>query len=127
MVKQYSKYYIKEVDQHVNGVNTQDENIADNGGVTLAYRAYRRAHSGGTEQSLPGLNYTGEQLFWISYGLENCEMMTNEVLKLTLQMDSHSPGRYRLNGVVSNSPDFARDFQCPVSAPMNPEVKCRVW
>ncbi|KAH7638002.1 neprilysin 2-like protein [Dermatophagoides farinae] len=154
MVKQYNQYYFEQIETNVDGEQTKDENIADNIGVTLAYRAYIRAYSTGNdvdgfigtgnnnnnnhhhmmnirhdrEQSLPGLsNYNPRQLFWISYGLENCEKMTDELLKLTLEVDTHSPGKYRLNGVVSNSEYFANDFYCPPQSSMNPRNKCQVW
>ena len=102
--------------------------IADNGGVGLAYRAYKRAYAfQRPEPTLPVLNFTAEQLFWIAYGIGNCEKMSNEMLKLNIQVDSHSPSRFRLNGVVSNSYEFANDFKCPVGSPMNPKIKCKVW
>ena len=145
IVDQYSQYYLGQIDMHLNGNLTKDENIADNIGVTLAYRAYTRAYryhhsfkkdtadpgidqeSNDQEQLLPGLDYNPRQLFWISYGLENCEKMTDEMLKLTLEMDNHAPGMFRLNGVVSNSKYFAEDFHCPIGSPMNPKQKCQVW
>ncbi|KPM06635.1 Neprilysin 2-like protein [Sarcoptes scabiei] len=130
MVDQYNQYSFEQIAMNLNGDNTKDENIADNIGVALAYRAYVRAYHSfwsETEQYLPGLSYNPRQLFWISYGLENCEKMTDEMLKITLQLDTHSPGKYRLNGVVSNSRSFASDFGCPTASPMNPETKCQVW
>lgn len=127
MVNQYNQYYFNEIDMNINGAQTKDENIADNIGVTLAYRAYKRAYQYNLEQYLPGLNYNPEQLFWISYGLENCEKMTNEMLKLTIQIDTHAPGKFRLNGVVSNSKHFAEDFQCSKDSMMNSKIKCQVW
>lgn len=126
IVEQYNRFNITQIEMNVNGINTQDENIADNGGVALAYAAYKK-YRPLMESTLPGLSYTTEQLFWISYGLENCEKMTNEAMKLTVEIDTHSPGRFRLNGVVSNSKDFARDFNCPIDSPMNPKVKCKIW
>jgi len=127
MVKQYSQYYAPEVEMHVSGINTQDENIADNGGVGLAYRAYQRAAKYNSEPLLPVLNFTTDQLFWMSYGIVNCEKISNEMLRLNIQLDPHTPNHFRLNGVVSNSFQFAKDFNCPVGSPMNPAKKCKVW
>ncbi|KAJ6217058.1 hypothetical protein RDWZM_008215 [Blomia tropicalis] len=129
IVDQYNKYYSPEVDMYVNGMNTQDENIADNGGVGLAYRAYKKEYDNRPEQEplLPLFNYTIGQLFWISYGMVNCEKVNNEMLKLNIQLDPHTPNRFRLNGVVSNSYEFANDFACPIGTPMNPKQKCKIW
>lgn len=128
MERQYNNFTLEEISLNVNGLKTQDENIADNGGVGLAYRAYRRAYGFGlAEPILPALNYTAEQLFWISYGIGECEKMTPEVLRLRAVTDSHAPNKYRLIGVVSNSYDFAQDFNCPPDSPMNPKTKCKVW
>ena len=44
-----------------------------------------------------------------------------------IETGAHSPGRYRILGPLSNNEDFARDFNCPVGSPMNPEKKCKVW
>jgi len=87
---------VKEVGLNLNGINTQGENIADNGGIKLAYRAYKTYVSKyGPEQKLPGLKYTPEQLFWISYGIQSCSKENSEHLKLMIEIDSHSPSRYR--------------------------------
>lgn len=129
IVDQYNKYYSPEVDMYVNGMNTQDENIADNGGVGLAYRAYKKEYDNRPEKEplLPLFNYTIGQLFWISYGMVNCEKVNNEMMKLNIQLDPHTPNRFRLNGVVSNSYEFANDFACPIGTPMNPKQKCKIW
>src|SRR6218665_3403864 len=64
ILKQYDSFHVSEVDMNVNGLNTENENIADNGGVGLAYRTYVK--SIGDDQLLPGLtNYTAEQMFWV--------------------------------------------------------------
>ncbi|XP_054155668.1 neprilysin-2-like [Oppia nitens] len=129
IIGQYGNYTVSEVNQKVNGINTQGENIADNGGVIQSYRAYQKyvAKSGVTEPRLPALDYTPNQLFWISSAVQWCSKSTNEYLLLQVLTDSHSPGRQRVNGVVSNSPEFAKVFNCPLGAPMNPVDKCAIW
>merc|ERR1711974_442126 len=67
IISQYGNYTIKALDNmQLNGINTQGENIADNGGIKEAYRAYNSWVSRhGAEPRLPGVNYTPRQLFWI--------------------------------------------------------------
>ncbi|XP_064461110.1 neprilysin-1-like isoform X2 [Ornithodoros turicata] len=128
MVDQYSRYLLPEVNMHVNGVNTQGENIADNGGVKQAFRAYK-AHEqvSGLEPRLPGLNLTHDQLFFLTYAQIWCGTMRPEHAVNTIRTGSHSPGRFRVIGALSNSEDFARAYSCPRGSPMNPRRKCEVW
>jgi len=73
---------------------------------------------------LPGLsNYTLDQLFYISYASKYC----NTGNEMNFIDDIHSPGRFRVNGVVSNSKRFAKVFNCPINSRMNPENKCTLW
>lgn len=113
----------------INGVNTQGENIADNGGLKESYNAYVNwVKQHGPEQRLPGLvEYSPEQMFWISAALTWCSVERTEYTKLRVLNGVHAPDKYRVLGSFSNSEDFARDFKCPVGAPMNPDKKCRVW
>ncbi|KAM7311428.1 neprilysin-like [Ixodes scapularis] len=128
MVSQYSKYVLPEVNMPVNGVNTQGENIADNGGVKQAFRAYkRREERTGTEPQLPGLNLTHDQLFFLTYAQIWCGTMRPEHAVNTIRTGAHSPGRFRVIGVLSNSEDFAKAYKCRRGSPMNPTHKCVVW
>ena len=78
------------------------------------------------EPGLPDLPYTPEQLFWISFGQNWCRKSKPDSLKY-LEWSSHPFENYRVNGVVSNSPFFHQDFNCPLGSEMNPEEKCKVW
>ncbi|KAF7279498.1 hypothetical protein GWI33_007175 [Rhynchophorus ferrugineus] len=112
----------------LNGINTQGENIADNGGIKEAYLAYQNwIRRNGKEPQLPGLKYTPNQMFWISASNTWCSKYRPESLKLRVLTGYHSPGQFRVQGPFSNSEFFARDFQCPVGSQMNPERKCQVW
>lgn len=112
----------------LNGVNTQGENIADNGGVKEAYLAYRNfVKRNGPEQLLPGLNYTQEQLFWISSAQTWCAVTRPEFDKMLITTDVHSPNEFRVIGTISNMPAFSEDFKCKLGSPMNPFKKCEVW
>uniref|UniRef100_A0A182P744 Uncharacterized protein n=1 Tax=Anopheles epiroticus TaxID=199890 RepID=A0A182P744_9DIPT len=129
-VNQYSRYYIPEADDYIDGLLTLGENIADNGGVREAFRAYQLyVKNAGKEPLLPGFeDYTHEQLFFISYGNIWCESHTQAAAKAYLD-DSHCPGKFRLKGVLTNSPEFSQTFSCKRGAEMNPDAqdKCRIW
>nr|XP_027200738.1 neprilysin-2-like isoform X2 [Dermatophagoides pteronyssinus] len=128
IIEQYGNYTVPENGLKVNGVNTQGENIADNGGIKEAFRAYQEyVKDNGEEPSLPGLKYTPKQLFWISAANIWCGKYRPEVLKLRLQAGSHSPAQFRVIGTVSNLEEFGETFGCPPGSPMRPAKKCSVW
>ncbi|XP_026670737.1 neprilysin-2 isoform X1 [Ceratina calcarata] len=128
IIHQYGNYTVEDVGLNLNGINTQGENIADNGGIKEAYLAYqewvKRNHA---EAKLPGLPYTPEQLFWISAANTWCSKYRPEAMKLRITTGFHSPGKFRVLGPLSNMEEFAKDFNCPVGSKMNPEKKCSVW
>ncbi|XP_054161800.1 neprilysin-2-like [Oppia nitens] len=127
-VQQYSNFTVNEISKKVNGLYTQGENIADNGGIIQSYRAYEKyVAKRGPEPRLPALNYTSEQLFWISSAVQWCSKLTNEQLLNKLLTDVHTPYRQRVNGYVSNSVDFSKVFNCSLGSPMNPLNKCKLW
>lgn len=128
IIEQYSNYTVPENGLRVNGMNTQGENIADNGGIKEAFRAYTRwTKDHGKEPRLPGLNYTPDQLFWISAANIWCGKFRPEVLKLRVNSGVHSPAKFRIIGPLSNAPEFSASFNCPLGSPMNPRKKCSVW
>ena len=126
LVREYGGFTAVD-DIKVNGRLTLGENIADNGGVRLAFAAFRKALSRGGDQSIGG--YTSEQRFFIGYAQIWCGNTTPEDIRRRVQIDPHSPGEFRVNGVVVNQPEFAAAFKCPVGAPMAPppDKVCRVW
>eukprot|EP00095_Tigriopus_kingsejongensis_P007986 snap_masked-scaffold269_size230758-processed-gene-0.4 protein:Tk07986 transcript:snap_masked-scaffold269_size230758-processed-gene-0.4-mRNA-1 annotation:"PREDICTED: neprilysin-2" len=128
IIWQYGNYTADEISLNLNGVNTQGENIADNGGIKEAYRAYNRwTARHGEEPVLPGVDHTPNQLFWLSAANIWCSKFRPKALEQRIKTGAHSPGRFRIKGPFSNSRDFARDFQCPLGSPMNPVKKCEVW
>ncbi|EFA03192.1 neprilysin-2 [Tribolium castaneum] len=128
IIDQYSNITVPEINLNLNGINTQGENIADNGGIKQAYLAYKKwAHKHHTERALPGLPYTPEQMFWISAGNTWCDVERREELKISVMDRAHAPSYYRVNVPLMNSEYFAKDFNCPIGSPMNPKRKCRVW
>lgn len=130
IIDQYGNYTVK-VDEEVinlNGINTQGENIADNGGTREAYRAYNRlVQKYGPEPILPSLPYSQRQLFWLSTAQVWCSTKRPASLKNQVLTDPHSPTEFRVNGPFANMPEFAKDWGCPAGSPMNPVKKCTVW
>ncbi|XP_013097717.2 neprilysin-4 isoform X1 [Stomoxys calcitrans] len=131
IIAQYGNYTVGEVGIALNGESTQGENIADNGGIRQAFHAYKKwlldNPGEAQDEHLPGINMTGEQLFFLNFGQVWCGAMRPEAVRNKLNTAIHSPGRFRVIGTVSNSPDFAKEFNCPLGSPMNPLHKCSVW
>ncbi|XP_037090373.1 neprilysin-2-like isoform X3 [Pollicipes pollicipes] len=126
MIHQYGNYTVPEINMKLNGVLTQDENIADNGGVRLAYRAYQRAALRRPPR-LPDVPLTGRQLFWVTAANVWCSADRIEHLRHSALDSEHVPNRFRINGPFSNMAEFAVDFGCRPGSPMNPPHRCRVW
>ncbi|XP_063903442.1 neprilysin-2-like isoform X1 [Zophobas morio] len=128
IIDQYSNITVPGINLNLNGINTQGENIADNGGVKQAYLAYKKwVNKHQREQALPGLPYTPEQMFWISAGNTWCDVERIEELRISVMDRLHSPHYYRVNVPLMNSKYFAQDFNCPAGSPMNPVHKCPIW
>uniref|UniRef100_UPI00358F9EFE endothelin-converting enzyme-like 1 n=1 Tax=Myxine glutinosa TaxID=7769 RepID=UPI00358F9EFE len=126
VVNLFANFSINE--HHVNGQLTLGENIADMGGLKLAYYAYRKwVMEHGTEFPLPGLPYTHEQLFFLAFAQNWCMKKRPQALLMQLLTDKHSPEMYRVLGSVSQFTEFSRAFQCPNGCPMNPNRKCSIW
>ncbi|XP_076039212.1 endothelin-converting enzyme 2-like [Oratosquilla oratoria] len=126
-IDQYGQYPIEMVGKNVDGNETLGDNICDNAGLLnawLAYNRWRDIH--GEEPMLPGLNYTLPQIFFITFGQIWCEVVSKEGYE-KYSKDKHSPGIYRTNVVIQNSPFFSQVWGCPVGTPMNPERKCTLW
>ncbi|KAM7362049.1 M13 family metallopeptidase neprilysin 2 isoform 2-T2 [Cochliomyia hominivorax] len=128
IIEQYGNYTDRQTGLNLNGINTQGENIADNGGIKESYLAYKQwVALNGEEPKLPGLDYTPQQMFWISAAQTWCAKYRKETLKMRITTGVHSPNEFRVLGSLSNMKDFSRDFQCPEGTPMNPMQKCEVW
>ena len=124
---QYSKYEpVPHV--HLDGKLTSGENIADNGGVKLAYEAYKTWRS---QQKTPVQKtvegFTDDQLYYLGYAQSWCMKTTPESLTTRAHSDPHSPAEFRVNGVVVNQPGFAAAFSCKAGSPMAPAKNCSVW
>ena len=121
---QYSQYIAVD-DVKVNGQLTLGENVADLGGMMLAYMAWKTETQGQKLEPIDG--FTPEQRFFIGYGQSWCSSTRDETKRMYATIDPHSPDKYRVNGVVSNSPQFQQAFQCKAGSAMVREKRCRVW
>ncbi|KAM6258574.1 neprilysin isoform 1-T2 [Porphyrio hochstetteri] len=114
--------------QHLSGINTLGENIADNGGVRQAYKAYENfVKKHGKEKLLPGLEMNHKQLFFLNFAQVWCGTYRPEYAVNSIKTDVHSPGKFRVIGSLQNSPEFSEAFSCSKSNYMDPAKKCRVW
>ena len=119
IVDQFNSYVV--VDSlHVNGKLTEGENIADLGGVKIAYvaleKALQRKPADQRAEKIDG--FTPEQRFFLSFAQIWRNNIRPEYARLLIQVDPHSPGKFRANGPLSNLPEFARAFQIPNNSPM---------
>jgi len=121
---QYSNYVIID-DIKINGKLTLGEDVADLGGLLLAYMAWKDDTKSQKLDPIEGL--TPEQRFFVGYGQSWCGHVRDESKRLRATVDPHSPEKYRTNGVVSNMPQFQQAFHCKAGQPMVNENRCRVW
>ncbi|CAE1267710.1 ECE [Acanthosepion pharaonis] len=103
MVKQYSSYKVNDEPAYEDWVKTN-----------------------GAELPLPALGLTHKQLFFLGFAQVWCYSSTKEAQHLQLLSDPHSPNEYRVIGTLSNSWDFAKQFNCSVGSRMNPKSKCEI-
>jgi endothelin-converting enzyme/putative endopeptidase len=111
----------------VNGKLTLGENTADNGGIRIALMALHNilAAEGKSDTKMEG--FSTDQTFFIAYGQAWCSNLTPELLRVIAQSNPHSPPRFRVNGVVSNMPEFQKAFGCKKGQPMVRDNACHVW
>ncbi|MCB9188772.1 MAG: M13 family metallopeptidase [Flavobacteriales bacterium] len=126
LIDQYSDYEVLE-GVFINGQLTLGENIADLGGLTIAYHAYKKSLEGKEDVVVNG--FTGDQRFFIAFGQVWQNNIRDNALVQRVNNDPHSPGKYRVNGVVSNMPEFFEAFDVQEGDPMRqPEDKiARIW
>ncbi|KAL3865324.1 hypothetical protein ACJMK2_006924 [Sinanodonta woodiana] len=126
MREQYNSYHVNEY--QLDGARTLDENIADNGGIRAAHIAYELwLNEHGNQERLPGIPLTDHQIFYVSFAQMFCSIWKPGSIKDFLIRETHSPGPFRIQGVLSNSEAFSQVFQCPYTSKYNPDIKCRVW
>ena len=125
LIDEYSSFVaVDEV--KVNGKLTLGENTADNGGLRIADMALLAAlPEAKLKETIDG--YTPEQRLFLGWGQVWCQKMSDQFARRLALTNPHSPGKYRVNGVVRNMPEFQRAWSCKQGQPMAPQNACRVW
>jgi predicted metalloendopeptidase len=126
-IKQANSYKIKTVGLNVDGKKTLGENLADQGGVKLGYISLLEAQAKRKPAELWNGKYTENQQYWISYAQSWCGKAREQTLRQQIKTNPHPPEEFRVNGIVMNRPEFAKDFSCKAGAPMAPKVRCEIW
>lgn len=121
---QYSQYTVID-DIKINSKLTLGEDVADLGGTILAYMAWKNSTS--DQQLKPLDELTPDQRFFVGMAQWACGSERPEQKRVNAITNPHSPNEYRINGVVSNLPEFATAFACKAGQPMVRERVCRVW
>lgn len=126
LIDQYSEFEVLE-GVFVNGELTLGENIADLGGLTIAYHAYQKSLEGKEDKIIDG--YTGNQRFFIAFGQVWQNNIRDNALVQRVNTDPHSPGKYRVNGTLANMPEFFEAFDVKEGDAMrqSEDKIARIW
>ncbi len=126
LIDQYNEFEVLE-GVFVNGELTLGENIADLGGLTIAYHAYKKSLEGKEDKIIDG--YTGDQRFFIAFGQVWQNNIRDNALVQRVNTDPHSPGKYRVNGTLANMPEFFEAFDVKEGDPMrqSDDKIARIW
>ena len=124
VLDQYGQYKVID-DIRINSKLTLGEDVADLGGTLLAYIAWKQEVAGKDLKNADGLS--PDQRFFVGMAQWACTNERDETKRLHALTDPHSPPEYRINGVVSNLPQFSRAFACKAGQPMVREDACKIW
>ncbi|MDP9264095.1 MAG: M13 family metallopeptidase, partial [Acidobacteriota bacterium] len=126
VIDQYAQYVVVD-DIKINSKLTAGEDIADFGGLILAWEAWKEKTKSAHLESRDG--FTPEQRFFIGFAQWDCNNERDENKRVNAVTNPHSPGQYRINGVVVNMPEFEQAFACKAGDPMvKPADKvCKIW
>ena len=125
VTQQFSGYEV-EPGLNINGELTLGENLADLGGMAIAYDAFQRSMEGKPRPAnIDGM--TPEQRFFLGWARVWAEKDRPEYARLIVQSDPHSLAQFRVNGPLSNFPEFAKAYSCKVGDKMVREKQCKVW
>jgi putative endopeptidase len=126
IAEEYSKFSPVE-GATINGRLTLGENGADNAGIRLAFMALLGGLENGSVNGGKLDGFTPQQRFFLGYAQIWCANQRPESLRNSVRTDPHSPGEFRVDGVVQNMPEFAAAFSCSAGQPMVSANACRVW
>ena len=126
IVDQYAQYTIVD-DIKINSKLTLGEDIADLGGLVLGWMAWQAQIAETNAKPASREGFSPEQRFFIGYAQWACENNRPEDLRDRALTNPHSPGKYRVNGLVINMPEFQKAFACKAGQPMVRENRCKVW
>ncbi len=126
VAKQYAQYTVVD-DLKINSALTLGEDLADFGGLVLAWVSWQAQVAGQKLEDRDGL--TPEQRFFVGFAQWDCSATRDAYARVHARTDPHSPGRYRINGVVVNMPEFEKAFACkPGDKMVKPEAqRCKLW
>lgn len=131
-VELFNGYKPRSVDIYVKGNLTLGENLADTGGVKIAFQAFKNTGNN-SDPSARAPNpiladeLTNHQLFFVSYAQTWCNKMRPKALREQMITDPHPPAEFRVRGPLSQTPEFAAAFNCKVGTNYNPEKRCKLW
>ncbi|MFT3981685.1 MAG: M13 family metallopeptidase [Ferruginibacter sp.] len=126
LADQYNRYVVLD-SVHVNGSLTLGENIADLGGLAIAYDAFKMTPQGKSGDKIDGL--TPDQRFFISFGQLWRTKYRDELLRTLINVDPHSPTQFRVNGPLVNFDPFYKAFDLKEGDKMylKPENRAKIW
>ncbi|GAB3509206.1 M13 family peptidase [Spirosoma knui] len=126
VVNQYGAYTVLD-NLHLNGNLTLGENLADLGGITLAYQAFKLTKQGQSNDKIDG--FTPDQRFFLGFAQVWREKVRPEAERVGVSTDPHSPAKFRVNGPLTNFAPFYQAFNVkPGQRLYKPEVQqARVW
>ncbi len=125
--KQFDAYTVIDSSTHVNGKLTLGENLGDFGGLTIAYAAMERALGNRSRTKIDG--FTPEQRFFLGWAQVWREVSRPESMRQQINSNPHAPGEWRVNGPLSNMPEFRAAWGCkPGDAMVRADaLRPRIW
>ncbi len=118
LIDQYNAYTLDD-GTHLDGQLSLTENTADLGGLKIALAAFMKTHA--------NIENSEFKTFFIAYAQSWCGKYTDEAAHTAINTDVHSLPKFRVNGVVSDLPEFEEVFQCKSGEPMAPKNRCSIW
>jgi putative endopeptidase len=126
LVKQFDGYVMLDT-IHLRGLNTLGENLADLGGVVMGYEAFKKTKQGQANEKING--YTADQRYFLSYAFAWLMQRRNEEIAKRIMTDVHAPSKYRVNGPLSDIPEFYKAFNVKSQDAMYraDSVRVKIW